>query len=88
MGRWGFRGKAVLTDIKFEAAKPWNRLGSMLDPSNLSKDRLPPLPAGAGGFAMGSFRQGDFSEAIAPLWGVVKDDVRPILEAAEKALLT
>ena len=59
----------------------------MLDPSNLSKDRLPPLPAGAGGFAVGSFRQGDFREAIAPLWGVVKDDIRPILEAAEKAVV-
>ncbi len=87
VGRWGFRGKALLTDIRFEAAEPWNRVGSMLYPSNLSKDRLPPLPAGAGAFAVGSFRQGDFREAIAPMWGVVKDDVRPILEAAEKALV-
>ena len=48
---------------------------------------LPPIPDGAGAFALGSFRQADLREAVAPLWQMVSADVRPILEAAEKAIV-
>ena len=86
-GRWGFRGKSLLTDIRFEAPEPWNRVGEMLNPASLRKDQLPPIPDGAGAFALGSFRQGDLRESFGPLWKIVKDDLRPIFEAAENAII-
>jgi hypothetical protein len=87
VGRWGFRGKSLLTDVRFEAPEPWKRVGEMLNPARLRKDRLPPIPEGAGAFALGSFRQADLRESLAPLWRVVKDDLRPIFEAAEEAIV-
>ena len=84
VGRWGFRGKSLLTDIRFEASEPWNRVGAMLNPASLGRDRLPPIP-GAGACAIGSFRATDLREALAPLGKGVKPESRLIFEAAEKA---
>ena len=86
VGRWGFRGKALLTDFRFESSEPWKRAGAMFTPASLRPDRLPPIPAGSGAIAVGSFRRADLKEALAPLWPLIKADVRPILEAAEKAI--
>ena len=87
VGRWGFRGKSLLTDIRFEAEEPWNRVGGMLNPPRIHRDGLPPIPDGAGAFAVGSFRQVDLRKSFAPLWPMVRADVRPILEAAEKTIV-
>ncbi len=86
-GRWGFRGKSLLTDVRFEAPQPWNRVGEMLNPATLRKDRLPPIPEGSGALAVGSFRQTDLREAVAPLLSVVSPEYRPILDATERAIV-
>ncbi|MDG3007349.1 hypothetical protein [Paludisphaera mucosa] len=67
VGRWGFRGKALLTDVRFEANGPWSGMAGMLDSAGLRKDRLPPIHRGSGAFAVGSFRRGLDPESLAVL---------------------
>jgi hypothetical protein len=55
IGRWGFQGQALLTDIRVEAPAPRRGLAGMLDQAGFRKDRLPPIPRGAGAFLVGSF---------------------------------
>jgi hypothetical protein len=54
VGRWGFQGKALLSDIRIEAPAPRRALAAVLDLPTFRTDRLPPIPAGAGMFVVGS----------------------------------
>ena len=53
--RYGFQGKALLTDICIEAPAPRKGLVGWLDQPGFRKDRLPPLPRNTAEFAVGSF---------------------------------
>jgi hypothetical protein len=55
VGRWGFQGKALLCDVRIEIPAPRKGLAALLDQPSFRKDRLPPIPRGAGSFALGSF---------------------------------
>ncbi len=83
IGRWGFRGKALLTDVRFEAAGPWDGVLGMLDSLGFGKDALPPLPRQIGAFAVGSIRGALDPGSAARLRENLKPEYRPYLEAAE-----
>ena len=55
VGRWGFQGKALVTDVRVEAPAPRRMSVGMFDQPGLRKDRLPPIPRDAGCFLIGSF---------------------------------
>jgi hypothetical protein len=54
VGRWGFQGKALLSDIRIEAPAPRKSLLAWFDQPAFRTDRLPPLPAGTGTLLVGS----------------------------------
>ncbi len=86
LARWGFRGKSLLTDVRFVASEPWQGAGGLLDRPGFHKDRVPPIPRGMGAFAIGTFRGGDVSRAFAPIRRVLSPESRAIFDAAEKAV--
>jgi hypothetical protein len=53
--RWGFQGKAWITDVRIEAPAPRRALSVALDQPALNKTHLPPLPRGINSFAVASF---------------------------------
>ena len=55
VGRWGFRGEALMTVVRFEIPAPRTGMLSLLDQPSLRADRLPPIPKDAGAFVVGSF---------------------------------
>ena len=59
VGRWGFRGKALLTDVRFLNPGPMTGVAGLLDRAGLPRDHLPPIPRAMGTFAVGSFHRGD-----------------------------
>jgi hypothetical protein len=54
VGRWGFHGKALWTDVRVEAPAPRKGLLALLDGPTFRKDALPAIPKGAGAFAVGA----------------------------------
>jgi hypothetical protein len=54
VGRWGFHGKALWTDLRIEAPAPRKGLLALLDGPTFRKDRLPAIPRRAGAFAVGA----------------------------------
>jgi hypothetical protein len=55
VGRWGFQGKALFTDVRVEAPAPRKGLVAWLDQPHFRKDGLPPIPRGTSAFAVDSF---------------------------------
>jgi hypothetical protein len=53
--RWGFQGKALLTDVRIEAPAPRKGIVACLEQPTFRKDQLPPIPRGTGAFVVGSF---------------------------------
>ncbi len=86
VGRWGFRGKALLTDVRFLNPGPMTGMAGLFDRAGLPKDRLPPIPRTMGTFAFGSFRRGDVRLAIEPLLGMLKSEYADHRESAEQVL--
>jgi hypothetical protein len=54
VGRWGFQGKALMTDVRIEAPAPRKGLVAWIDQPAFRKDRLPPFPQDTGAFAVDS----------------------------------
>ena len=65
----GFRGKALVTDIRFAATGPWKGFIGTLRPSRLPRGELPPIPRGMGALAVGSFGGGKIDEMNPPPQG-------------------
>ncbi len=86
VGRWGFRSKSLVTDIRFEAPAPWSGLLGLLKPAGFRKDRLPPIPRGMGAFAVGSFVHGDIRGATASLVPLLKAKDRQGFTALEEMI--
>ncbi len=86
VGRWGFQGKALLTDVRVEAPAPRSGLLALLDQTVFSKSKLPPIPHDSGAFLVGSCDPVKAYEAglamflgdIAP--GMQADDVSHIVD--------
>lgn len=55
VGRWGFQGKALLTDVRLEAPVPRKGLVAWLDQPAFDKDQLPPIPLATRAFVVDSF---------------------------------
>ena len=55
VGRWGFQGKALLTDVRIEAPVPRKGLVAWLDQPAFDKDHLPPIPLATHAFIVDSF---------------------------------
>jgi hypothetical protein len=85
VARWGFLGKSLLTDIRFEASAPWSGLVGLLKPTGFRKDSLPPIPRGMGAFAVGSFVRGDLRAANASLDAKVISKYREGFRVLEEA---
>ncbi len=58
VGRWGFQGKALWTDVRVDLPVPRKGLADLLDATAFSKRRLPPIPKGVGAFSVMAFRPG------------------------------
>jgi hypothetical protein len=54
VGRWGFQGKALLTDVRVVAPAPRHGIAAWLDQPAFRKDRLPPIPRETSTFAVDS----------------------------------
>ncbi len=55
VGRWGFQGRALLTDIRVEIPSPRRGVPALLDQPAFRKDRLPTIPTEAKDFVLASF---------------------------------
>lgn len=84
VGRWGFRGQAILTDVRFLTPGSPAGLVGLIDPKGLDKGHLPPIPREMGAFAVGSFRRGDVRGALEPMLGLVRPEHAGPLEAMEQ----
>ena len=81
VGRWGFHGKALLTDIRVEAPAPRKGLASLLDGTSFRKDRLPPIPKGAGSIVVGALDPVAKLDAMVNLVGAFQPDGRKEIDA-------
>jgi hypothetical protein len=80
VGRWGFQGKALLTDVRIVAPGPRKGLVGWLDQPAFDKNDLPPIPRSAGSFAVDSFdpaaaygRLAELAKAVEPEFGGLLD---------------
>ena len=76
VGRWGFHGKALLTDLRVEAPAPRKGLVGLLDGTTFRKDRLPPIPAGAGSIVVGALDPVGKLDAMVNLAGTFEPDAK------------
>ncbi|MFI5456020.1 MAG: hypothetical protein ACHRXM_11280 [Isosphaerales bacterium] len=65
--RWGFQGKAVLTDVRIEAPVPRKVLSIWFDQPALNKTHLPPVPPGINTFAVASFKPAKTYQTLSDL---------------------
>jgi hypothetical protein len=80
VGRWGFQGKALLTDVRIVAPSPRKGLVGWLDQPGFDKNDLPPVTRSAGSFIIDSFdpaaaygRFTRLAKALDPEFGVLLD---------------
>jgi hypothetical protein len=84
VARWGFRGKSLLTDVRFEAPTPWKGLLGQLDVRGFPKGSIPPIPRGNGAFAVGPVVRGRALDELAPLRGALKPEYLDYPKLAER----
>ncbi len=75
LGRWGFEGKVLVSDVRVEASRPRRGALVALDRPTFRKDQLPPIPKRAGSFAVGTFeplKLADRAEALADLFDLAE----------------
>ena len=83
VGRWGFRGRSLATDVRFEAPDAWK---GPFRRGGFSRDRLPPIPKGMGTFAIGSLDRGRTVERLAPLGAAVIPEVLAVITALDQTV--
>lgn len=82
VGRWGFHGKGLLTAIRVEAPAPRKGLAGLLDGTTFHKDRLPPIPRGAGSIVVGALDPAGKLDAALALVKSIQPDAAKELDAA------
>ncbi len=55
VGRWGFQGKALLSDVRIEMPSPRRGLPAWFDQPSFHTDRVPAIPPDATSFVLASF---------------------------------
>jgi hypothetical protein len=90
VGRYGFQGRAFVTDLRIEAPAPRKGLLSLVDQPHFRTDQLPPVPPGASTFAVSSLGLQNGSHgvlAIAKLFGAAGiDEIGAIEKSAREPL--
>lgn len=69
VGRWGFQGKSLVTDVRIELPAPRKGLFGLLDQPDFPKRRLPPIPKRVRAFSVGTF---DLGQSYPRLTGLLK----------------
>lgn len=64
VGRWGFQGKALLSDVRFESAPPRKGVPGLFDQPSFRTDRLPVIPPDATDFVLASFEPERFGRKV------------------------
>ncbi len=64
VGRWGFEGKALVSDLRVDAPRPRKGATALLDGPALRKDQLPPIPKAARSFAVGTFEPARLADRV------------------------
>lgn len=67
VGRWGFQGKALVTDVRVEVPAPRKGLMALLDQKGFRKDALPPIPQRSSMFLVGSLAPAKAFDTLLPL---------------------
>jgi hypothetical protein len=88
VARWGFRGKALVTDVRFEALEDKVARGGLLATAGVRKDRLPPIVRGAGAFVVVAPRRRPDPEVLAVVARsvAVREEYQRYLEATRLVL--
>ena len=82
VGRWGFRGRALLTAVRVEAPAPRVGLLALLDQPRLRVDALPPIPRAAGAVAIGMLDPGPALDALVGALKAADPGSAPAVDAA------
>jgi hypothetical protein len=87
IGRWGFQGKGLVTDVRVEALAPRQGLLALIDQPGFRKDALPPIPHQARTFVIGSFDpKASYEKLLALVTKAAPGADKLIKDAAENAL--
>jgi hypothetical protein len=83
VGRWGFRGKSIVTDVRFSFPDAWQ---GPLQPPGFAKGQLPPIPAASGIFVVGSLDLSRALERVAPLEPALIPEALAFVTAFKQAI--
>lgn len=88
IARWGFRGKALIADFRFDDLGADATKAGLLDNVGFRKDRLLPIPRHAGAFVVGSPRRHPDPQMLATIFegATVKPEYVRHYEALKLAL--
>ena len=86
LGRWGFEGKGLVTDVRLETHGPRTGLVGLLDQPSFRKDQLPPMPRDVPSFVVGSFDPGASYDRASGLLKTLQPDLKGPIEQVEKAV--
>ncbi len=88
VGRWGFQGKALLTDVRIEAPAPRMGLSGWIDQPGFDRDRLPPIPREARSFVVNSFDPDTAYARLSQLAKTIDPEVVGGLDELERVIRT
>ena len=86
VGRWGFQGKGLLTDVRLESRAPHRGLLGLATQSSFRKDKLPPIPANVGTFAIGSMEPGKSFDTVVAMLKKAQPELGGQIDAVEKTV--
>jgi hypothetical protein len=87
VGRWGFQGKALTTDVRIEAPGPRKSLLSVwFDQPAFSTNRLPPLPRTAREFTVAAFEPETSYQLIRDAFKAIDPEVEAAFKEAEQTI--
>ena len=86
LGRWGFEGKGLVTDVRLETRGPRTGLVGLIDQPSFRKDQLPPMPHDVPSFMVGSFDPGASYDRASGLLKTLQPDLKGPIEQVEKAV--
>ncbi len=90
VGRWGFQGKALLSDIRFEDSRPRKGVPALFEQPAIPTNRLPVVPPEATDFVIASFGPDAFYQKMLETYTALEPDVAeelPMMEASLREML-
>ncbi len=86
VGRWGFHGKALLTDVRVEIPTPRTGLAGGIDQPGFDRDRLLPVPDRARSFTVDSMDPAQMYARLADLGKAIDPNSTLVLAEAERII--